>query len=121
VGAARSTGLPGGARPSAGQRAEGVRGNRGRPIKLRSTAPSRRLPPVETDREETLARSGARRGSPRAVARRRGGIREDAEVPEAPEMVSDRRLAPGNVGLVRVRSYVAGVGAVVFGVPGREK
>jgi hypothetical protein len=55
------------------------------------------------------------------VVGHRGGVGEDAEVPEAPEMVSDWRLALRNIGLIRVKSYMAGVGAVVFGVPGREK
>jgi hypothetical protein len=36
-------------------------------------------------------------------------------------VVSDRRLVPRIIGLVRVRSYMARVGAVVFGVPDKEE
>jgi hypothetical protein len=45
----------------------------------------------------------------------------DAEVLVAPGVVSDRRLVPRNVGLIHIRSYMEGVGAVVFGVPVREE
>jgi hypothetical protein len=60
----------------AGRAPEGVLGNWGRRIKLRSMAPSCLLPLTRADGEETLAGSRAHRGSPTMPLGGRGGNEE---------------------------------------------
>jgi hypothetical protein len=78
-------GLPSGARLPAVLAPEGVRGDGDRPIKSRSTAPSRLLPLARTGRAETLALQGRRQSSSRELLRRWRGNEEKRWTTTSPE------------------------------------